>query len=115
MNPKYPLIESATSDYKERTELNVKDSDGTLILCLDGVVTYGTKLTAEYARTHKKPLLVIDMNQDLDTNQFSEWLRNNSIKTLNIAGPRESHYPDQIYSATFKTLTLLLGETENLS
>src|SRR5947209_20410690 len=57
---RYPLVETPTDEYPERTERNVCDSDGTLILTR-GQPDRGTALTARLANRHKKPLYVVDL------------------------------------------------------
>lgn len=49
---RYPLKETESGSYPVRTEMNVRDSDGTLILTW-GRPTGGTALTVRLARRHK--------------------------------------------------------------
>ncbi|MFH1548783.1 MAG: putative molybdenum carrier protein [Candidatus Omnitrophota bacterium] len=88
---RYPLKETESSDYEIRTEWNVKDSDGTLVLN-EGELTGGTAFTVECAKKHKKPYLIVDLDNCsanvLDA--FWNWIEKNNIKILNMAGPRES-------------------------
>lgn len=56
---RYQLKEMTTGSYPKRTEWNVTDSDGTLILT-HGELTGGSKLTREYAHKHHKPCLHVD-------------------------------------------------------
>ena len=51
---KYPLTETKTDQYPERTELNVKKSDATLVL-IDGEADRGTALTISLCKLHHKP------------------------------------------------------------
>jgi hypothetical protein len=89
----YPLSEIKSSNYTARTELNVKESDGTLILNV-GKLSGGTSLTAKYARKYNKPYLVVQLNKELDAgHQVREWIAANSILILNVAGPREAKRP----------------------
>ena len=89
----YQLKETPREDYIQRTEWNVRDSDGTLILCF-GAPTGGTAFTVECARRTKKPILIIDMKSDPpDKNIFVNWIDKNRIQILNVAGPRESTAP----------------------
>ena len=88
---KYPLQESPTTNYAERTALNVKESDGTLILSR-GSLRGGTALTKTFAERYQRPCLVVDL-QNATTPQISDWLLVNSIRVLNVAGPRESSQP----------------------
>jgi hypothetical protein len=102
---KYNLQEMPTASYPERTEQNVIDSDGTLIIS-HGPLAGGSDYTKEMAVKHDRPCLHIDLDE---TNTFqaaldiSNWMRDNEIKTLNVAGPRASKDSD-IYDAVFKLL-----------
>ncbi|MBJ6724039.1 putative molybdenum carrier protein [Geomesophilobacter sediminis] len=105
---RYPLIELSSDYYCTRTEKNVVESDGTLILN-QGELTEGTKLTHDYARQHGRPCLIVQLDQDpvLDPARVAEWLRGNRISVLNVAGPRESKCPGGIYDAAFRYLRRL--------
>jgi hypothetical protein len=89
----YNLTESDSADYADRTEKNVEAADGTLILHR-GPFTGGTQFTVELCRVKEKPLFLIDMDNPADrTAAFRTWLKKNNIRTLNVAGPRESQKP----------------------
>ena len=88
----YPLQETPSSDYRVRTRLNVEESDGTLVITR-GPVTGGTALTIQLAREKGKPLLIVDLNPKPDPVPVREWLKGEGIRTLNVAGPRESKMP----------------------
>ena len=102
---KYQMQEMPTESYAARTEQNVIDSDGTLIICR-GRPTGGSDYTREMALKHKKQLLHVDLNQ---TSSFdaaslvSSWIKLYQIKTLNVAGPRESKDPN-VYVDVFRIL-----------
>src|SRR5438309_6802555 len=53
----YPVRENASTSYPPRTEMNVRDSDGTLILT-NGRPDRGTALTVNLAKRYEKPCLV---------------------------------------------------------
>lgn len=53
--------------YKKRTELNVRDSDGTLIIVKD-VPDGGTFYTIEMANKHKKPHLIFNLSKNFTVN-----------------------------------------------
>jgi hypothetical protein len=89
---RYPLTELIKGAYSARTEKNVVESDGTLILNI-GKVTGGTKLTLEYAKRHNKPYLVVQLDSTVQADATQNWLDSNNIHVLNIAGPRESKCP----------------------
>lgn len=108
----YPMRETATADYAERTELNIRDSDGTLILSRLPL-TGGTALTRRMARKLGRPLLVIDLWQLPLVDPVEPWLDAHRIRILNVAGPRESQQPG-IHARALEYLTALLirlGET----
>ena len=88
----YPLHETESPEYPVRTEMNVKDSDATLIIT-EGPVTGGTARTLELAKKHKKSFLVVDLSKRIDPAIVKKWLEFNMVGTLNIAGPRESKVP----------------------
>lgn len=108
ISQKYLLKETKSNGYIERTKLNVKDSDGTLIVVakLPGELTYGTNLTKLEAEKIDKPLLVVDLSQEIDFAQILVWEKENQINVLNIAGPRESKSPG-IYQLSFDFLKKL--------
>ena len=88
----YQLQETPTADYKQRTEWNVRDSDGTLVLTR-GEPTGGTAATIELAAARGKPCLVLDLLNFPNPDSVRAWVAANSIRVLNIAGPRESGCP----------------------
>ena len=102
---KYKLKEMATASYPKRTEKNVLDSDGTLILS-HGKLTGGSSLTQKFANQHGRHCLHIDLNK---TNAFkasldiNAWIEENSISVLNVAGSRASKDP-KIYDAVMGIL-----------
>jgi len=86
---KYPMTETGSKDYKARTKKNILESDGTLILNV-GPMKSGTALTAKIARENNKPLMIVQLDEEYQTGAVIDWLNENKIQTLNIAGPRES-------------------------
>jgi len=98
---KYNLKEMPTDSYPERTEKNVLESDGTLILA-HGLLTGGSALTKALADKHRRPCLNIDLNiipAFKAATLITTWIELNKIKTLNVAGPRASNDP-RIYTKT---------------
>ncbi len=87
--PQYLLAETESPDYAVRTERNVRDSDGTLILCR-GIPTGGTELTLRLAERWGKPHLVVDLDRPADLETARRWLAECRPAVLNVAGPRES-------------------------
>lgn len=106
----YEVQESPSKDYKRRTELNVRDSDGTLILT-HGKLTGGSTLTLKYAQKHDKPCLHINLDETSESKaakQINQWINQNHIETLNCAGSRASKDPE-IYSAMYNILETVLN------
>jgi len=88
----YPLQEASSPEYPVRTQLNIEDSDGTLVLCWGSPVG-GTALTIKLAKKLKKPYLLIDLSRGKAPQEVLDWIENNQIQTLNVAGPREGEAP----------------------
>jgi hypothetical protein len=92
---KYHLKETSSPQYSVRTEKNVVDADGTLIIS-HGPLIGGTEYTREMATKHSRPWLHIDLDR---TGAFhaattiNNWILQKKIKTLNVAGPRASEDP----------------------
>ena len=102
---KYQLAEMPGSSYRQRTEQNVIDSNGTLIIS-HGQLVDGSDYTRKMAIKHQRPWLHVDLNQ---TPAFKaaalihSWIEENAIEILNVAGPRASK-DHQIYRAVFKLI-----------
>lgn len=89
---RYPLRETESPDYPVRTERNVRDSDATLVLH-GGRKGRGTALTARCARKLGRPLMEVDLRRPPAAATLREWLAARGVRTLNVAGPRESEAP----------------------
>ena len=101
----YNLTEMQTSSYPLRTEQNVVDSSGTLIIS-HGRLSEGSNYTRKMAIKHQRPWLHIDLNKTpafKAATLIRSWLNEHQIDILNVAGPRASK-DDQIYSAVFKLI-----------
>ena len=89
---KYQLREHSSPEYRVRTEQNVVDSDGTLIL-YRGHLRGGTELTFRVAAKHGRPCHLVNLEESSDPKTVQGWLADGVIKVLNVAGPRESSEP----------------------
>ncbi len=89
---RYPLTETPSEEYWQRTEWNVRDSDGTLVLTR-GAPTEGTAYTIEVARKLGKPCLVLDLTDAPNESAVKDWADEHEVRVLNVAGPRESKCP----------------------
>jgi len=88
----YPLQETPSTRYVQRTRWNVRDSDGTLIIAV-GPLTGGTAYTRRCAEQQSKPLFVVDLATSRAVVPVIRWIMSQGIETLNVAGPRESSHP----------------------
>ena len=107
---RYPVQELRGAGYRERTLQNVVESDGTAIIFL-AVLEGGTRLTARYCEQKDRPYVLIDAaahsHADAVT-ALQDFLLSNDIEVLNVAGPRESKWPEA-YSYTLELLTDLFA------
>jgi len=91
----YELRETPGQEYPQRTEWNVRDSDGTVIFSIAPELTGGSRLTAELAAELKKPCLHLSRLRD-GVNagaRLREFVSRHDIRVLNVAGPRASNEP----------------------
>jgi hypothetical protein len=85
-------VETPAARYPQRTEWNVRDSDGTLVLHA-GRPRGGTALTLRLLDRQRKPVLRVDLDQSPDPRTLTDWIASRGIGVLNVAGPRESECP----------------------
>jgi hypothetical protein len=92
IDERYKLQETPSSNYLERTEWNVRDSDGTVVFSIAKILTGGAEKTVEFAKKHGRPLIRISKSSDLaaDASSLRRFVEDNGIRVLNVAGPRES-------------------------
>jgi hypothetical protein len=103
---RYPMQETPSAAYPQRTEWNVRDSDGTLIL-VAGPLRGGSALTRKLALRQGRPLLVVDLRRMPVPQAIRDWAGDNAVRVLNVAGPRESDAPG-IYDAALGFLRVAL-------
>ena len=77
----------------QRTEWNVRDSDGTLAIITGERGDAGTEWTLQCAKREQRPLVVCDVDDPNAKEKIEEWLAVNRIGTLNVAGPSEATAP----------------------
>jgi hypothetical protein len=102
---KYQLAEMPGTAYVQRTEQNVIDSNGTLIIS-HGELSDGSDYTRKMAIKHHRPWFHIDLNKIpafKAATLICSWIDENAIEILNVAGPRASK-DDQIYPAVLKLI-----------
>jgi hypothetical protein len=101
----YELNETPDSRCAQRTEWNVRDSDGTVILTIAKRLTGGSALTHKLALLHGKPCLHLAKLADgADApGKLREFIVRERIQVLNVAGPRSSTEPE---AAAFAAVVL---------
>ena len=93
IDAKYPLKESPSASYLQRTEWNVRDSDATVLFSLASELTGGSKKTAEFAKKHHKHWIHLAAGDQHVAQRLKDWLTQNPVDVLNVAGPRASKEP----------------------
>jgi len=106
---RYPLRETPREEYPQRTQWNVRDSDGTLVMTR-GPARGGTGLTISIAKRLGKPLLVVDFTQEQDAAEVRSWAEANRVGVLNVAGPRERENPG-IYDEAIRFLRAVFASS----
>jgi [ribosomal protein S5]-alanine N-acetyltransferase len=96
IDSRYQLKETPSADYFQRTEWNVRDSDGTVVFSIAASLRGGSKETVELAQSHQKPVLHLfrDFGSPFPERELLRFIRDNRTQTLNVAGPRASKEPD---------------------
>lgn len=111
----YRLSETESSHYAVRTEQNVLDSDGTLVL-YQGQLTRGTALTVKFLERHQKTHFLLNFDApvgDAELLEIQAWLLKGRVGVLNVAGPRASTNPEMgrlSFDFLLKLFDLLRGD-----
>lgn len=112
---KYPLQEMSTKGMAARTEQNIYDSDGTIVLYVER--NEGSLYTINACYRLKRPVYEVDLTEftagdKLDFKLYLDWLQKHEIETLNIAGNRSSKLPKEYFD---KATALIKGLLEVLA
>ncbi|HUL53560.1 MAG TPA: putative molybdenum carrier protein [Opitutaceae bacterium] len=91
--PHYQLRETPSDAYAQRTEWNVRDSDGTVIFSLAHVLAGGAATTADCARRLNKPWLHLTPAAPEPAQRLRKFVATHGMRILNVAGPRASEEP----------------------
>ncbi len=91
----FRLRETQSDDPAVRTMLNVMESDATLVVEREGCDSMGTALTKSFAELLDRPLLTLEDDGDTESmrERLRAWMKENAVRSLNVAGPRESETP----------------------
>jgi Circularly permutated YpsA SLOG family len=90
----YPVRELEDGGFAERTLRNVKDSDGTVVIYA-GKLSGGTEQTVRFCVEQRRPHQLIDApktSAEGAAKLIADFVRNNRIEILNVAGPRQSEW-----------------------
>ena len=106
LDQRYPLVETESSSYPERTRKNVMLADATVIF--NGLPHYspGTKAAVKHASLRDKPFKVLTNYPDVekDAAELINWINQIQPQSLNIAGNAEEKRPG-IYRHVIKVLS----------
>ena len=104
----YKLQETPTTGYITRTRWNVRDSDATVIFSIAADLSGGSQATRRIANHLNKPCLHLSKAVTADPAQrLREFVDENFVAILNIAGPRSSgeanvaHFVMDVLDAAF--------------
>ena len=92
----YPVQELDAGGFSERTLQNVKDSDGTVII-YTGKLGGGTEQTVRFCQKLRRPYQLIDaakISAEDAAKLIADFVRDHEIDLLNVAGPRQSEWPE---------------------
>ncbi len=89
----FGLVEAGIGGYPFRTEMNVANSNGTVVF--GDFYSPGTVLTTKYCARALKPLYRVcrEDNPVIEKQDFLNWLAKYNVRVLNVAGNRESKNP----------------------
>jgi putative molybdenum carrier protein len=93
---RYPVQELEAGGFTERTLQNVKDSDGSVVICC-GQLAAGTEQTLRFCVELKRPHQLIDAAKVATEDAaklIADFVRKNKIGILNVAGQRQSEWPE---------------------
>jgi hypothetical protein len=90
----YQLTETPSASYPQRTEWNVRDSDGTVIFTISPKLSGGSKLTADAAKKLGKPFIHLCPASYGAAGILLRFVSEHQVKVLNVAGTRGSKEPE---------------------
>jgi Circularly permutated YpsA SLOG family len=106
---RYPVNELEGGGFTERTLQNVKDSDGTVII-YSGKLSGGTEQTVRFCLEQQRPHQLLDASKipaEEAARLIAGFVRNHKVDILNVAGPRESEWPEG-YDYAYRALEAFL-------
>lgn len=106
----FNLVEHKSNKYQPRTFQNVKDSDGTLRFA-GKFNSAGERCTLKAITQYNKPYFDIDIYDPPTKGEVVQWIKDNNIEIINVAGNRESTVPG-IEAFVEEYMTKLLSQSE---
>jgi hypothetical protein len=88
----FGLVEHAVAGYPARTEKNVSDGTATIRFAVN-FGTAGERCTLRFCQKHDRPVCSIDVLNPKPIDEVIEWLEQNDVEVLNVAGNREKTCP----------------------
>ena len=107
----YPIQELQGGGFTERTLQNVKDSDGTVVI-YPVELRGGTQQTVRFCVDLKRRHQLIDASRagtEDAAELIADFVRKNKIDILNVAGPRQSEWPEG-YDYVSRVLDIFLTD-----
>jgi hypothetical protein len=95
-----PIVALPKGGYRQRTGQNVVDSDATAIIYYE-TLKGGTGLARNLCALEKKPYVLVDARKMMVAEAVQtvvQFVQENGIRTLNVAGPRASGWAEGIRS-----------------
>ncbi|PYI72519.1 MAG: hypothetical protein DMF08_05950 [Verrucomicrobia bacterium] len=92
----YPVRELQGGGFSERTLQNVKHSDG-IVVIYQVELRGGTEQTIRFCVALERPYQLIDASKfsaEDAAKLIADFVRKNKIGILNVAGPRQSEWPE---------------------
>jgi len=87
----YNIKEHVSASYVPRTYQNAKDADGTIRLAFN-FQSRGEICTLNAIKQYNKPYIDVDLNNPIPHQDVVDWILNNNIEVLNVAGNAETTY-----------------------
>lgn len=103
LHERYQLKDTPSTSYGQRTEWNVRDSDGTAIFTLAPEATGGSLKTLRHAERIGKPVLHVHAGMPDAAARLAAFVAAHQVQKLNVAGSREEKEPG-IYAWTMRIL-----------
>jgi Circularly permutated YpsA SLOG family len=105
----YPVQELQAGGFTERTLQNVKDSDGTVVI-YSHELQGGAEQTVRFCVELQRPHQLIDASKIATEDAaklIADFVRKHKIGILNVAGPRQSEWPEG-YAYASRALDIFL-------